>query len=360
MTFSAYQIESFLNDLRKQTFSLENTYSENVTLSKDSLENSRQYFKPAVAKNIGFVTPQNILSLIEDLSEIDPTQNYEQQRRAGRFVYPPYVPENPSPPFSLVTDYVQAFRKSNEQEPVQESAEPSEVVSTKPSVINDESTPKSDNIDSLVLEPETIDLEPEPMQLDFMLEPEAMEDAPRTLSLDGETVEKVEVPMDEDADKSSSEKTVAESQDTSKEKESKVPPPEPEKITAALLLDEIEDDDEDDDLDDMDDGLRGEATDESDVVFGSGNITPKSMVVFVDKFPDSAIKFLLRRNLDGRPVPAEFDEIYKTWEERGLLRGRLKKYIMKVMDWKELPDIAIHELVQKLREILFEIREKKL
>ena len=60
-------------------------------------------------------------------------------------------------------------------------------------------------------------------------------------------------------------------------------------------------------------------TDETDVVFGTGKITPASMMSFVRQYPDSTLKFLLRRNLDGRPLPSEFDQIYKTWEERGLM-----------------------------------------
>ena len=80
--------------------------------------------------------------------------------------------------------------------------------------------------------------------------------------------------------------------------------------SAADLLSSLE---EDDDVDfEEDDGLTAVETDETDVVFGTGKITPASMMSFVRQYPDSTLKFLLRRNLDGRPLPSEFDQIYKT------------------------------------------------
>ena len=73
----------------------------------------------------------------------------------------------------------------------------------------------------------------------------------------------------------------------------------------------------------------------------------------------SAIKFLLRKNLDGLPLPIEYEKIYQKWETRGLSRGKLKKYLLKLMKWKELPDIPMLEVLKIIREYLFDIREKK-
>jgi len=98
---------------------------------------------------------------------------------------------------------------------------------------------------------------------------------------------------------------------------------------------------------------------DNDVVFGEGPILKNSISRFVSDYPDSAIKFLLRKNLDGRPLPMEYESIYQKWETRGLSRGELKKYLLKLMKWKEFPDIAVLEVLKKIREYLFDIREKK-
>ena len=54
--------------------------------------------------------------MIEDKTAYDPVVDFVQQSRAGRFVDPVYVPENPPPAFSLVTDYSQHDRKGSEEE----------------------------------------------------------------------------------------------------------------------------------------------------------------------------------------------------------------------------------------------------
>ena len=64
------------------------------------------------------------------------------------------------------------------------------------------------------------------------------------------------------------------------------------------------------------------------------------MSVFVSKYPDSTIKFLLLKNLDGQPLLAGYQEIYTKWGYRGLTRGRLKKYLFKLMKWIDFPDIS--------------------
>ena len=89
-----------------------------------------------------------------------------------------------------------------------------------------------------------------------------------------------------------------------------------------------------------------------------GRIEKKSMTKFVSNYPDSTIKFLLRKNLDGRPLPTGYDEIYLNWENRGLSRGRLKKYLFKLMEWQDFPDIPVLDVVRKIRERHFELKEK--
>ena len=80
------------------------------------------------------------------------------------------------------------------------------------------------------------------------------------------------------------------------------------------------------------------------------------MSIFVSKYPDSTIKFLLRKNLDGRSLPAGYEEIYTQWENRGLTRGRLKKYLFKLMEWIDFPDTPANDVVTKIREYHFELK----
>ena len=77
---------------------------------------------------------------------------------------------------------------------------------------------------------------------------------------------------------------------------------------------------------------------------------------FVQQYPDSTLKFLLRRNLDGRPLPTEFEQIYANWEKRGLMRGRVRRYVLQLMEWKDVPDLPLHELLGQMRNRLLDIK----
>ena len=68
---------------------------------------------------------------------------------------------------------------------------------------------------------------------------------------------------------------------------------------------------------------------------------------------------MLRKNLDGRLLPIEYEEIYQKWENRGLSRGQVKYYLFKLMQWKEFPDIPVIDILRKIREQLFDMKEKK-
>ena len=76
------------------------------------------------------------------------------------------------------------------------------------------------------------------------------------------------------------------------------------------------------------------------------------------QYADSALKFLLQRNLDGRPLPAGIEEVYSGWEKRGLSRKHLKNYVLKLMELTEIPDIPILDLLQKLRDCVYEVSKK--
>ena len=53
---------------------------------------------------------------------------------------------------------------------------------------------------------------------------------------------------------------------------------------------------------------------DSDVVYGTGRITDEAHKSFIISSPDSAVKFLMRKELDGRPLESNQDEIYEAWQ----------------------------------------------
>ena len=95
------------------------------------------------------------------------------------------------------------------------------------------------------------------------------------------------------------------------------------------------------------------------MVFGEEKITPSAALEkFIRQYPDSTLRFLLRRSLDGRPLSAEIEAIYYSWEKRGLSRGRLKKYLLELMEWPEVPDLPILDLLQSLKDRIYEDSQK--
>ena len=107
--------------------------------------------------------------------------------------------------------------------------------------------------------------------------------------------------------------------------------------------------------DEFDEGIQMTETDDSDVIYGTGRITDAAHHKFILENTDSAIKFLMRKELDGRPLKADQEEIYEDWQKRGLSRGRLRKHIFKIMDWDNIPDIPIHEIVSQVKGKAYEV-----
>jgi hypothetical protein len=62
----------------------------------------------------------------------------------------------------------------------------------------------------------------------------------------------------------------------------------------------------------------------------------------------------MRKELDGRPLKADQEEIYEAWQKRGLSRGRVRKHIFKIMGWDNIPDIPIHEIVSQVKGKAYE------
>ena len=102
--------------------------------------------------------------------------------------------------------------------------------------------------------------------------------------------------------------------------------------------------------------LTGGIDDEdSDVVYGTGRITDEAHKSFIISSPDSAVKFLMRKGLDGRPLESSQDEIYEAWQERGLSRGKLRKHILKIMEWESVPELEVNEIYNQVKDKAYEI-----
>ena len=103
--------------------------------------------------------------------------------------------------------------------------------------------------------------------------------------------------------------------------------------------------------------LSGSADDDdSDVVYGTGHITDKAHRSFILSSPDSAVKFLMRKELDGRPLKSSQDEIYEGWQARGLSRGKLRKHFLKIMEWDSMPEMEVNEIYNKLKDKVYEVK----
>ncbi|MDP7614736.1 MAG: hypothetical protein QF778_05445 [SAR324 cluster bacterium] len=341
MLFSAYQIESLLEDIQQKNFPIDKSASETMSLSEDAIQGARQYVRTPKNHALAWITPGDIKALVEDQTVYDPVVEHVQQSRAGRFVIPAYVPENPPPSFPLVSDHTKALRENDAlQEQTPEMPLPEK---------NTSSTDESLEIPSAADVEALTDVEELVQDSAGDTEISALKPIPAEESSE----ESAEESAEELAVESTDEQTQAETEESTKSISAK------SGISAASLFDEIEVEEEQDEEFDFDTGgLQGVIDDDSDVVFGDGRIEQNSMTKFVSNYPDSTIKFLLRKSLDGRPLPAGYDEIYLNWENRGLSRGRLKKYLFKLMEWQDFPDIPVLDVVRKIRERHFELRAK--
>ena len=99
----------------------------------------------------------------------------------------------------------------------------------------------------------------------------------------------------------------------------------------------------------------GPEEEDSDVVYGTGRITDQAHRSFIISSPDSAVKFLLRKELDGRALKSSQDEIYNGWQERGLSRGKLRKHFLKIMEWDNVPELEVYEIYNQVRDKVYEI-----
>ena len=100
--------------------------------------------------------------------------------------------------------------------------------------------------------------------------------------------------------------------------------------------------------------MQQSGSDDTDVVFGSDIIRVQSMEKFVLQYPESALRFLRGQNIDGKPLPADIVLVHAGWEERGLSRNVLKKYVLKLMQWSDFPDLPFQDFYLQIRDRIFE------
>jgi len=325
MLFSAYQIESLLEDIQHDIFPIDKSASETLNLSEDAIQEARQYLRTPKKRALSWIAHSDIKALVEDETSYDPVVDHVQQSRAGRFVIPVYVPENPAPSFPLVSDHTKALRESAA---LQEKTLEMPLPKKETSIIG-----------------ENLEISSE----------EELETVTDAIELGQESTLETEISVLEriPAEESVEEQTPTETEESNKSTSTE------SGVSAASLFDGIEVEDEQGEEADFDSGgLQGDIDDDSDVVFGDGPIAKQSMIKFVSNYPDSTIKFLLRKNLDGRPLPVGYEGIYLNWENRGLSRGRLKTYLFKLMGWQDFPDIPVLDVVRKIRERHYDLKEK--
>ena len=207
-------------------------------------------------------------------------------------------------------------------------------------------------------------------QNEFILEPvlEEFADAPTAEIAEVNIAEEVPeenlrelnssvIPNDEDEEETKDAETEDISTSGNFDDDSEAQAPQPI-LSSADFLSELDETAEEEFIEDDEDGLLQDDSEDDDVVFGSKQISNAALEKFVRQYADSTLKFLLRRNLDGRPLSIEVEEVYVGWEKRGLSRTRLKNYVLKLMEWSEMPDLPILDLLQTVRERVYEVSNK--
>ena len=58
----------------------------------------------------------------------------------------------------------------------------------------------------------------------------------------------------------------------------------------------------------------------------------------------------MRKDLDDSELKPEDEQVHEEWQKRGLSRGKLRKHVMKMMDWDNIPEVAIDEILSQIRE----------
>lgn len=140
-----------------------------------------------------------------------------------------------------------------------------------------------------------------------------------------------------------------------KEPPSREPAPEPEVTVDESVRQDVAEPDPQPDLP----TLGGpDLSGEEDIVYGNGPVTEDSIIEFIQNHPDSAVKFLYRKNLDNRTLSPMDEDIYQKWERRGMFRAKVREFVLEIMDWDKLPDDYPHDIWLQLRDQIFELKAR--
>ena len=71
MQYSAYQIESMLDDYQQENFPSDRSASETLRLSEEAINEARQHFTPSVKRALIWKSPKEVIELIEDKTAYD-------------------------------------------------------------------------------------------------------------------------------------------------------------------------------------------------------------------------------------------------------------------------------------------------
>ncbi|MBF0239628.1 MAG: hypothetical protein HQM12_18155 [SAR324 cluster bacterium] len=113
-------------------------------------------------------------------------------------------------------------------------------------------------------------------------------------------------------------------------------------------------DEPEEELSEMDRGTMSD--DDTSVVYGTGPITDKAIIEFIEQYPDSALKFIFRKDLDEKPVKAEMLKMYESWQKRGMTKGKVIAGIKMLMEWDEIPAQPIADLYSSMQSRIYDIK----
>lgn len=99
MGISGYQIEWMLYKwFQQHGYPFKETSAESVGISSEAHMDSQQASPLFLDEDRNhWISPDQVFTVIGDTSVLDSITEYEQQRRAGQFLCPVYLPENPPP-----------------------------------------------------------------------------------------------------------------------------------------------------------------------------------------------------------------------------------------------------------------------
>jgi hypothetical protein len=88
--------------------------SDPTCLTAEARRDAQQYVATDTTADIG-ITPRNILERIGDFQTPDPAIDYAEQRRAGQFLDPPYIPSASPPTIPKLQDRVRRLQELRER-----------------------------------------------------------------------------------------------------------------------------------------------------------------------------------------------------------------------------------------------------